>query len=59
MTNEDGRNPPNPSAARIAAGLFLGFVAFSLAVGYVASHTRLLPDGENGDVWIIGAANTN
>ena len=59
MTNEKKRNVTNPSVARIAAGLLLGFVVFSLAVGYVATHTGLLPDGHNSDTWIASLATTN
>ena len=59
MTSEHKRDATSPSVARIATGLFLGFVVFSLSVGYVATHTGLLPDGKNSDAWIIGAANTN
>jgi hypothetical protein len=59
VPNDRKRDLTNPSVARIATGLFLGFVVFSLAVGYVATHTGLLPDGQNSDAWIIGSANTN
>jgi hypothetical protein len=59
MTNEKQRDVTNPSVARIAAGLLLGFVVFSLAVGYVATHTGLLPDGKNSDTWIASSATTN
>jgi hypothetical protein len=59
MTNQQRRGATGPSVARIAAGLVLGFVVFSLAVGYVASHSGLLPDGQNSDTWIVGAATSN
>jgi hypothetical protein len=59
MTNRHKRAATSPSVTRIATGLFLGFVIFSLAVSYVATHTGLLPSGENGDAWIIGSANVN
>lgn len=59
MTKEQRRETANPSVVRIATTLMLGFVVFSLAVGYVASRTGLLPDGQNSDTWIVGAANTN
>jgi hypothetical protein len=59
MTTGKQRDVGNPSVARIAAGLLLGFVVFSLAVGYVATNTGLLPDGHNSDTWIASAATTN
>jgi hypothetical protein len=59
MTNDRQRDPTHLSVGRVAAGLLLSFVVFSLAVGYVATHAGLLPNGDNSDMWIIGAANTH
>jgi hypothetical protein len=59
MTNEKKRDTAKLSVAVTAAGLVLGFVVFSLAVGYVATHTGLLPDGHNSDTWIASSATIN
>lgn len=59
MTNERPRNAPDPSIAGLTAKLLLLFVCVSLALGYVATHTGLLPDGMTPLDPIVAWATTN
>jgi hypothetical protein len=59
MTNEKPRNAADPSIAVITAKLLLLFVCVSLALGFVATRTGLLPDGMTPLDPIVAWATTN
>jgi hypothetical protein len=48
-----------PATAVITAGLLIGFVVVSRAIGYVATHTALLPDAMGGNPWVVSLAAVN